>query len=249
MSDTWRFHSVLPLLLLAPAHIGDATARVHGAVLMMSDTPEGIKGVKLSFVTSNGTVVETTTNNKGEYQVLLKAELEYNVTVVSGPACELHRPQFRPASGSTIRFDFVVPSEITYVDWDIHGSVPSGTKITRPTVKVPYCDEETMSFGNPPHDLIISYGIFRSKPESDIFDSLPMTRFPGKYLPVTISYQTSTIRADEVEFVRKNKELTATGNVSIADGSSSEPMLASCVTIQLGDTTPYARRCERGYSK
>jgi hypothetical protein len=249
MSASCRFHSLLPLLLLVPAQSGDATAKVHGAVSMMSDTPEGIKGARLSFVASDGTVVAATTNNKGEYQVLLKAEIEYNVTVVSGPACELHRPQFRPGSGSTIRFDFVVPSEITYVDWDIHGSVPAGMKSTRPTAKVPYCDEEIMSFGKPPHDLIISYGIFRSKQDSDIFESLPMTRFPGKYLPVTVSYQTSTIRADEVEFSRKNKELTATGNVSIADGSSSEPILAPCVTMQLGDTTPHVRRCEQGDSK
>jgi hypothetical protein len=216
---------------------------------MMTDTPAGITGARVSFVASDGTVEEATTNKRGEYELLLKPDVLYTVTVRSGPTCELHRPEFRPVSGSIIEFDFLIPSEITYVDWEIHGSVPARAKLIRPTPKVPYCDEEKMSFGNPPRNLIIWYGIFRAKQDSDIFDSLPVTRFPGKYLPVTISYQTYTIRADKVEFNKKSQELTATGNVSVADGSSPESMLAPCASMRLGDATPHVRRCEQGDSK
>src|SRR5580698_3473498 len=127
MSAQSRYHS-LPLLLVVPiflsltghafaAQAGEVKVQVHGTVSMVTDAPAGITGVRVSFVASDGTVEEATTNKRGEYELLLKPEVLYTVAVISGPTCELHRPEFRPVSGSIIEFDFLIPSEITYVDW------------------------------------------------------------------------------------------------------------------------------------
>jgi len=219
------------------------TTKLHGTVSMMSDVAEGIEGAKLTFSGSDGSVLDTTTNTKGEYEVLLKPGLQYRVTVVSGPTCILHRPAFLAKSREPLWFDFVVPSEIKYVDWSIRGKQRAGTKLVRPTLKVPYCDEETISFGNPPRDLVISYGMFDSNKDVDTYYSLPISKFPGKQVQATISYEAYTIRAERIEFHRKSDELAAIGKVSITDGGSSQVRVVSCVKLRLrGETRP--EECE-----
>src|SRR5207302_7811388 len=114
-----RIQSCL-VLLVVPAFCFRATqgslagtekmTKVCGTVSMMSDVPERIKAAKLKFNGSDGAVVEVTANEMGEYQVLLKPETEYRVTMVAGRLCQLHRPGFRAESGATLKFDFVTPS-------------------------------------------------------------------------------------------------------------------------------------------
>jgi hypothetical protein len=80
-----------------------ADARVSGTVYVIDGGV--VPGSTVSFLRSDGQSMKVTTNQLGEYEVLLDPDYDYTMAV-AGQLCAMHRPPFQPLRGSALKFDF-----------------------------------------------------------------------------------------------------------------------------------------------
>lgn len=83
-----------------------ADAKVLGTVTVLGDVVTAVPGAVVTFLRTDGQMVKVTTNQAGEYEVLLDPEYGYTMVVAGKQLCAMHRPPFRPRRGSVLKFDF-----------------------------------------------------------------------------------------------------------------------------------------------
>jgi len=213
-------------------------SKVFGSVMVPVNPPLKVDGATILFRAHDGTEIRAATNSKGHYETVLESGKEYNVTLSSMGMYTMHRPAFRPATGKSLRFDFLtIPA--TFIN-----RVTNDPAHQRPNATLPYRDEETMAIGKrPAQSLIIAFGILNKGKNRVTYEGLPIAGYEGKTLPVIISYETYTIHADTATLKQKPRVLKVDGNVSIADGSDSPPKLTNCVMLQLDQSNPKPQQC------
>lgn len=215
-----------------------ADARVSGTVYVFDGDTAVVPGATVSFLRSDGQSVEVTTNQRGEYEVLLDSEYDYTMAVVGQMLCAMHRPPFRPLRNSALKFDFRT-TNCGIIDgfWakPSHSRPHDDRFYYRPYYRseydsrVPYWFfEESVALGEGDYPWLVvafgqrnddghrvSYGPFRIWPN-------PMEL--AKYrLPVTIRFDTYTVQADLVNWDQNARMLRAEGGVLIADGGKDKP--------------------------
>jgi hypothetical protein len=203
--------------------------------------PARVKGARLEFHRGDGISVEASTNKTGEYELVLPYGHEYSVSVSAKGFCSVHRPKFRPMSGSfALRFDFTIT---TVCPGD---RVVVGSPELYFDSPIPSYFEENRSLGhdNLPDQLTISFGKRTSAEHQVRYQPLTVRKHPYTRIPVTLAYATYTVRADQMVIDERIRLLTAKGNVSIADGSESSPRSVPCATLDLTQAVPQPEVCE-----
>lgn len=227
---------------------------VSGTVVLADDSSR-VPGATVLFQSSDGHDFRATTNQVGEYEVALDAMKEYTVTVAGRQLCQVHRPPFLAKSGAALELNFasticgfidrvvVVPRNIAHNDNRFYylPYYPSDDK------GYPYwffeeaismaADKErwaVVAFGSRTDKGQISYGPFRIRAH---------TSGGPIFLPVTISFDTYTIRADGAVLDRKANTIKAEGNVNIENGTASSARSESCIMVPLSIEQPSPQAC------
>lgn len=217
----------------------NARAKVSGTLFLLRDKHARLGGTKVVFRPTDGTAVEVVSNQVGEYEAFLKEGKDYTVSLVSHGLCNIHRPLFRVKYGAVLRFDFT-----TTFGQNIGLVLEQSSVHPYPTNELPFCDEEAVPLGKShERSLVLGFGMYSKDGTTSRYDGLPVTGKSGSRLPVTISFDTHTIRADTVLLDRKARVLRAEGNVSTADGTAAAPQAASCVMLRLSDVYPHPQPC------
>jgi hypothetical protein len=227
---------------------------VSGTVVLAEDSSR-VAGARVLFQGSDGRNFKATTNQVGEYEVVLDAMKEYTLSVGGQQLCQLHRPAFLAKPGSALRFNFsssicgiidgvlIVPPGVAHNDNRPYyrAYCPSDDK------NYPYWSFEegiplrnendgwiVIAFGSRVDEGKVRYGPFRMR------QHVPGTPL---FLPVTISFDTYTIRADTAVLDRRGGVLKAEGHVE--DGTASSAKSQSCVSIALSAEQPRPEMCSK----
>lgn len=256
MRKTLIFSAIIACNALAMCSDKPHQAIVSGTVVRAEDSSR-VPGAWVLFQGSDGHDFKATTNQVGEYEVVLGATKEYTLSVGGQQLCQLHRPAFLAKPGSVLTFNFasplcgfidgvrIVPPGVAHNDnrpyylayypsedknypfWPFEESIPLNNENDRWLV---------IAFGSRIDQSRVRYGPFRVR-----------QHFPGAaaLLPVTISFDTYTIRADNAVLDRKSKTLEAEGHVSIEDGTASPAKSESCVLISLRTEQPRPEMCSK----
>jgi hypothetical protein len=252
---------VLPVLSLCSR--GRDTAKVTGTVSVLDDETALVPGALILFQRSDGQNVKVTTNQVGEYEVVLDPEYDYTVAVGGNALCEIHRPEFRPKPGSALRFDFTT-TVCGIIDYRVTTAPPGTKSVLKPEPKpndsrphyrqyyrssydskAPYWFfEESIALGKKEDQwLVIAFGE-RDEDGQIKYGPFLLPKSPAIHLPVTISFGTYSVRADRAEWDQKRRTLRAEGNVAVADGLNHPPRRASCVLLDLHRTPPKPKGCQ-----
>ena len=232
-------------LITAPLCKAIDEATVFGTVqTVRGDSPNTVnfvQGVKVTFETKAGKTVTARTNQSGEYKAILPPEIEYTVTVSFERErffSPLHRPGFVPRANAQIRFDFTI-AQIVIVE-TLYGA--DGKKIPYP---FHYQEHRLPLEGNPQREMIIACGKSTDLSNGGAwYEPLPSTFRHGQdRLPVTVMFDTYTIRADDVKVSRQTNRLVADGDVIVEDGSDAPPRTESCIVFHLDDPTQGFHPC------
>jgi len=231
--------SIILMLLPVAVWRGQANpAEVSGTVSTFDyGTPARVRDARLEFQKLSEAKITVMTNKIGKYSAFLDPDSDYTIKVTAEGFCPVHRPRFPTSPNSSVKFDFILttncPRDIFAVDPDANFFSP-----------LPVYFEENISLGK--KGLIVAFGR-REKVDSVVkYGPLPVREHPGVQIPVTISILTHTVRADRAVFDQDTGTMRAEGNVSIADGSPSEPRVVPCVVVRLGDAEPQIRPCKPG---
>lgn len=235
--------SCAPILLAQ----GSDLATVSGTIATMDYGQRVfVQNVKVRFQDSAGSTLAVTGSETGRYEASLPAG-RYTMTVMKTGFCPAHRPVFQVIANSSVEFDFTLTTECTGdrvavscpdVCFD---SPNSDAYFDSP---IPAYFEEKIPFSNKDSgSVIISFG--RRRRTGHIFRYSPLTikEHPGVNLPVTISFGTYTVKAEEALLDDNLKTMRVLQSVSIADGSSVPPSILSCAVIRLGDRKPKPHSC------
>jgi hypothetical protein len=221
---------------------------VSGTVSVFpSDPLARLAGAKVAFQDSDGSAVETVTNSTGEYTASLIPGHDYAVSVTSTGFCAVHRPASLLRPSSTVRFDFTMTPLCAgdRIAWS-----PNNDKTAQEDAyfnsSIPYYFEERVALGKSHlRTLIIAFGK-RNKTDALVeYFPLPSREHPEVRMPVTITFDTYTVKADSAVIERGTRVLRADGNVSVADGTDSPQRTASCVALRLDDPDPQVQTCQR----
>ncbi len=244
--------AVIGLLALSLGSQGKSYAEISGIVSELTDGLTRVNGAKLFFRRSDGQTVVTTTNKSGEYHVSLDPGYSYTVSLTADQLCSSHRPEFRPVPGQIVKFDFTT-TRCGYIDTRIHPNPgPTGLKpndnrlyyrLYYETPSPHWFFEQSIAFGrDPAQELLIAFGK-RDGSMQVRYGPFHNREYPQSVLPVVVSFDTYTIRADSVVLDSRTRILRAEGNVSVADGGS-QARTESCVMLRLDDTEPEPHRCQ-----
>ncbi len=224
-----------------------AVANISGAVSVFSgDPPARLADAKIVFQDADGPAVETVTNPKGEYTASVTPGHDYSVSVTSKGFCPVHRPAFRLSPGSTVRFDFTItllcPGDRTVSSTDHDKAAEDDAYFNSP---IPYYFEESVALGKSHlRTLIIAFGKRTKKGDAQVeYFPLPSREHSNVRLPVTMAFDTYTVKADRAVLDRRTRVLSAKGNVSVADGTDSPPRTAACLMVPLDDAEPRVHPC------
>jgi len=197
-------------VLQSPAAERVPVGSIVGTVVFQNKYPVRLKGAKVIFKADTGDVQETVTHENGVFSITLRAEVTYTVSVESRGIWGVHRPPFRLLPDARVQFNFVVGV--------LHSS-------DSPPEALPKEDQRV--FGD--KVLIVASGPTEEQDEQIRYKSFQMVEKP---IPVTISFDTYTVRAQMAVLDRRTNVLRAEGNVSIEDGSSASAMKSPCVTLR-----------------
>jgi hypothetical protein len=236
----------------------EVTGGVSGAVFIIAHQQNRLSKATVTFEINNGTKVEVNVNGDGEYHAALLQEGEYTASVRSQGMCTVHRPPFHWKSGEMLRFDFmtVICPDIDLigmpesVDGDEKGNISGESRDT-----LMFYKERNIYFGT--HDeksLMIAFGA--SIREGDqvryqSYDSLlgrsPIfpSRLPEGHLPVTVRFENFTISSDTAVLNKRDRLLVTAGNVSISDGTNTPSRTASCMLVDLKQSSLHLDPCKR----
>jgi hypothetical protein len=247
------------LILIGPAllwHVtgtGEARVSVRGhvstldygfSVLLTDATIEfrSADGATLGYT------IATMTNEAGVYSASLEPGLDYTVTVTKKGFCRTRRPFFRVNPGSTIRFDFTLTTQCPGDRWVVGAPDKESFDDAYFDSPLPYYFEEEIALAKSRRgrSLMIVFGTRRKGPGRVEYSSLPIKAHPEDHLPVTISFDTYTVRSDTAVLDRNTRVLRAEGHVSVEDGSDSAPVASPCVALQLEDSELRPRPCAPG---
>lgn len=225
-------------------------ANISGTVFVFSGGPPArLGGAKIVFQDADGSAVETVTNSTGEYTASLTPGHDYTVSVTSKGFCPVHRPVFRLSPNSIVRFDFTItllcPGD--RIAWSTkHDKTERDAERDDLYINssIPYYFEESVTLGTSHlRTLIIAFGK-RNKGDLRVeYAPLPSREHPEIRMPVTITFDTYTVKADSAVIDRRTRVLRAEGNVYVADGTDSPSHVESCVTLRLDDAEPRVQSC------
>jgi hypothetical protein len=238
---------------------GHADAKVSGTVYVFDGDTAVVPGATVSFLRSDGQSVKVTTNQLGEYEVLLDPEYDYTMAVAGQQLCAMHRPPFRALRGSALKFDFrtTICGIIDGVFVRGSDSKPHDDRfLYRQYYRSAYDShapywffEESVALGDGDYPWVVvafgerdedqhgvSYGPFRIPPN--------IMKLAKYRLPVTIRFDTYTVQANGVKLDQKTRILRAEGGVLIADGLNDQPPEATCVLFDLSRKEPRPAQCK-----
>lgn len=222
---------------------------VHGTVVERDSGRDArVPKAVLSFLGSNATPSEVSTDENGEYSIDLPSGERYSLTVTGRGFCRAHRPPFEAQSGRKLKFDIILT---TACPKDLVGA--SGEDNTRASIETEfcaragmyYCEESVPLSVNGTENLIIGFGKRKKTGHFLEYGPTPIRGHAGVEIPVSISFGTYTLQAHLALVDEKLQKLRVEGNVSIADGSSSSPRIVSCAMVQLDDPEPQVLPCPR----
>jgi len=206
----------------------------------LEPAPVRVKGATLVFTKADGRVTEATTDQKGEYSLLIDPESRYTVTVKVRHNCWVHRPSFKLTAGARLNLDFTVVF-CPYAD----GEPPPGTVLQHcPPTGMSYREDRVPLGGDASDYLIVAFGNCHVENGTVIYKPLAIATYPDAVLPVTISFDAYTIKADFVELKKAERVLKVTGRVTITDGRNAPSRTASCVSLKLIGPHPRIVQCE-----
>jgi hypothetical protein len=205
---------------------------LHGVLVRLSFA-------KIEFRSADGATVTTTANDFGEYTVSLDAGLDYTITVTAMGFCPAHRPFVRLNAGRAIKFDFILTT-ICPGDRIVWGGDKENRDDLYFASSIPYYFEESLALGkNHGRCLIIVFGTRRKGQDLIEYASLPIThdrvvvavpfQGPGIHLPVTISFDTYTVRSETAVLDRKTRVLEAQRKCF---GRGWQRLRADCVVLR-----------------
>jgi len=187
-----------------------------------------IKNATIVFTPDTGGPVEVKSDDVGQFSVFLPSGKTYSVAVAAPGFFVVHRPPFRMREGMKLKFDFMVT---VFEIHDSEGTAPPG--------EYSGFAEKQVEFGS--EAAIIISGHRKENEEQIQYHSLLARENP---LPVTISFDTYTIKAERAVLDRRSNVLTAEGHVSIEDGSEKPPQKLSCIVLRTVDNAPKIEPCQ-----
>jgi len=263
MATIKPIHLVLGCIALLAMHVQsyslepDAKAKVSGSVYLLRDTSAPMPLVAVWFLRSDGEKFKAITNNVGAYEILLEPGYDYTVTAAGDQLCAIHRPPFRPKSGSTFKFDFTT-TMCGNIEYRVVGEPQTDLKKNDNRLlfrqyyrssydpSVPYWFfEESIALGETKNDqwLVVAFGQLDADTQIK-YGPFRIPKFPASRLPVTVSVDTFTIQADSAVLDKKSRTLRVEGNVAVAEGTDDPPRKASCVLLDLRKIQPWPMPCQ-----
>jgi hypothetical protein len=232
-------------VILGTGFASSGTVNVSGIVSTLDyGKPARVRGAIVVFQSIGAESVKVVTNEIGNYTASLMPDRDYTVQVTESGFCPVHRPTFRPIRDSRLKFDFTVTTMCP------RDRIAVGSLEAYFSSPVPYYFEEKVSLGEDVGaDSIISFGARRKIDNWVRYGPLRIVHHEHITIPVTVSFGTYTVKADEGLFDVAKKVLRAEGNVSVADGGASPPKRVACVTISVYKNTFRADACKTGAVK
>jgi hypothetical protein len=238
---------------------GHADAKVSGTVsLLDDDTAAVVQGAIVSFLRSDGEYLKVTTNEAGQYEVLLDPGYDYTMTVAGQALCEMHRPPFRPRRGSVLKFDFTTTIcgiiDVVF-QGESHSKPNDDRRFYRQYYRSSYDSrapywffEESVALGKAEDSwLVVAFGERDEDQHGIRYGPFRLRHhipgFSPNRLPVTLRFGTYTVQADAVKLNQKTRTLRAEGSVSIADGLNHPSREASCIVFDLNRPVPLPKQC------
>jgi hypothetical protein len=244
--------AVIGLLALSAGSQTKGDAEISGIVSELTDGLTRVSEAKLLFRRSDGQTVVAITNRFGEYHVHLDPGYNYTVSLTADQLCSSHRPEFHPLPGQILKFDFTT-TRCGYIDTRVQ-SHPGATglkpndnrlyyRLYYDTPSPRWFFEQSITFGRgAAREMLIAFGK-RDGNARVRYGPFHNREYPQSVLPVVVSFDTYTIRADSVVLDSRTRILRAEGNVSLADGTS-QTRTESCVMLRLDEAEPEPHQCQ-----
>ncbi len=179
---------------------------------------------------------ETEAGNDGRYEIFLPAPDVYRVKMALGN-CYLSRSAFHLKPGEKLEFRFVGVN-CPHIEWSTSNIPLQTNRLLLPPEIPPFCTfpddlpvwyrEKRFEADPSSHrpEIVLSFGRCEQSPRGVIYFGVDPSRFPGPLprptgdllLPVAITTETFTIRADQVKWPGKGVAFYASGNVTVEDG-------------------------------